>query len=408
MILNKKWIAYLSLTVILCGSCTEEKRAVREIDFTTNYKLSSEIEEWVQNDTTAWRYQISAVDYATKGDYKNALRHWDLAMESRELNYSQSKIDSINNLYQKVPARDYILERAENEQIIIINEAHHSSFHRFFTKSLLKDLFDLGYKNLGLEALANGADKDSLLSERKHPIPSTGLYISEPQFGNLVRDALEIGYHVFPYEQTSGVNNTEREIEQARYIEEVVRNKPGEKFLIHCGFDHAYEGKHDWWGKAMAEQLKEYTNIDPLTINQTLYDDKGDPKFRHPFAKAVDAKESVVLLDEAGNPFQAKSGEAYTDLTIFHPATEYVNNRPGWLFDQGNLKGEIELEEFKSMFPVLVMAFREGEDINQAVPVDISEVQNEQGKAILALPKGVYTIVVTDKNQSFEFKKEVN
>ena len=269
-------------------------------------------------------------------------------------------------------------------------------------------MFELGYRNLGLEALANGAEKDSLLSDRKYPIHSTGHYVNEPQFGNLVRDALEIGYHVFPYEQTSMINNAEREIEQARYIEEVVKTKPGEKFLIHCGYDHSYEGKHSWWGKAMAEQLKEYTGIDPLTINQTLYDEKGDPKYRHPLAKALDPKESIVLLDAEGKPVQAKSGEAYTDLTLLHPNTQYEDNRPGWVFNGSNIKEEIDLTQFPSMFPVLVMASKEGEDINQAVPVDILEVKDANDKTFLALPKGVYTIVVTNKKQSFKLKKVVN
>lgn len=407
MTLNMKLICSLSIVIIFLSSCEKKKREIKEIDFTTNYKFSSEIEERVNNDTTAWKYQMSAVDYATKGDHKNALIHWDLAMGGREVNYTPSQIDSINALYRKVPAGNYILEKAKNEQMIIINEAHHNSFHRFFTKSLLNDLYELGYRNLGLEALVNGADKDSLLTERKYPMTSTGLYISEPQFGNLVRDALEIGYNVFPYEQTSGVNNKEREIEQARYIEEMVKKKPGEKFLIHCGYDHAYEGKHGWWGKAMAEQLKEYTKIDPFTINQTSYDEKGDPKFRHPLAKTLDPKQSIVLLDAENNPVQAKSGEAYTDLTLLHPNTQYEDNRPGWLFNGSYLKEEIDLTEFKSMFPVLVMAFKEGEDFNQAVPVDLLEVKDENDKAFLALSKGVYNIIVTNKEQSFTFTKEV-
>ena len=54
------------------------------------------------------------------------------------------------------------------------------------------------------------------------------------------------------------------------------------------------------------------------------------------------------------------------------------------------------------------MAFEEEEDINQAVPVDLLEVKDENDKAFLALPKGLYTIVVTNKKQSFKFKKEVN
>ena len=124
-----KLISSLFVIIIFLSSCKGVKREPKEIDFTTNYKFSTEIEGWVTNDTTAWKYQISAVDYATKGDHKNALINWDLAMGSRELNYTDSKIDSVRNLYRKVPAYEYILERAKNEQMIIINEAHHNSFH---------------------------------------------------------------------------------------------------------------------------------------------------------------------------------------------------------------------------------------------------------------------------------------
>ncbi len=42
-----------------------------------------------------WNDQISASEYATKGDYKNALIHWDFAMRTSEKEYSKSQIDSI-------------------------------------------------------------------------------------------------------------------------------------------------------------------------------------------------------------------------------------------------------------------------------------------------------------------------
>lgn len=396
------------LTVLLISACQNQKNEVQEIDFSTNYKFSSEIDAWVEKDTTQWKYQISAADYATKGDYKNALLQWDLAMGGRDMNYSAAQIDSINSLYTKTPAKDYILERAKNEQVIIINEAHHSSFHRFFTKSLLQELYDMGYKNLGMEGLINGAEKDSLLNERMYPVQATGFYTSEPQFANLVREALKIGFHVFAYEQTSGVNNAEREIEQARNIEAMIKAKPGEKFLLHVGFDHAYEGTHGWWGKAMAARLNEYTGIDPFTINQTNYAERGNPEFNHPFTKAINTTESVVLLDAEGQPYQATSGEAYTDIAVIHPTTQYTENRPNWLFNEGTLKQEIDLTGFGSMFPVFVLAFKEGEDIHEAVPVDITEVKNENQKAHLALSRGHYQIVITNKERSFLFNKEVN
>ncbi|RZS93954.1 hypothetical protein [Aquimarina brevivitae] len=404
-----KTIFYFSMAAILLSSCQKDKKDVAPtpIDFTLEYKFTSEIEQWVKQDTTPWKYQMSAVDYATKGDYKHALEQWDSAMGSRNINYTPERIDSIRNQYKQVNAKDYILKRAKDEQIIIINEAHHSSFHRFFTKSLLQDLYDLGYKNFGLEGLVNGTTKDTLLNKRNYPLQSSGFYMKEPQYGNLVREALSIGYTLFPYEQTSDVNNAEREIEQARYIEKFIEAHPGEKILIYCGYDHAYEGPHSYWGKAMAGRLKEYTDIDPFTINQTNYMEKGNPDFNHPFAKAIDIKESVVLLDKDGQPLGAQSEQAYTDIILFHPNTSYTNNRADWLFTNNNTKHSVTLKDFEKMLPVFILAFKEGEDIHQAVPVDITEVYNPNEAALLALPKGRYNIVVTNKNKAFVFTEEV-
>ncbi len=164
----RKTFYFLTL-ILLINSCKEAKRTVHKIEFETAYEFSSEIEDKTTKDTVPWKYQISASDYAAKGDYKNALLQWDLAMGGRERNFSEAQIDSIYNTYHKVKASDYIISKAKEHQVVIINEAHHNSFHRVFTKSMLKKLFDLGYTNLGLEALGNGAYLDSTLNSRKYP-----------------------------------------------------------------------------------------------------------------------------------------------------------------------------------------------------------------------------------------------
>ena len=386
-------------------SCNRDKRVIERIDFTTNYKFTSEIEDRVSRDTTPWKYQFSAADFASKGDYRNALIHWDLAIGGSEKTYSQYQIDSINSLFKKIPAKEYIIKRAKDERIIIINEAHHSSLHRFFTKSLLKELFDLGYKNLGLEALGNGQYLDTLLMKRGYPNQETGWYILEPQFGNMVREAIEIGFDVFPYEQTSGVNGKEREIEQAKSIQEELEKKPNEKFIIHCGFAHSLEGEYPRWGKAMAGRLKEFTGIDPLTINQVAYSEKGDPKLNNPFLNAINPKQSIILVDSSDVPLRYTREDSWSDIAIFHPTTNYLNNRPDWIFSGGNLKTKIDLSEIKFTYPALIMAFKEGEEINKAVPVDIVELSQKTDSCVLALRKGNYTIVLTNKLESLKFNK---
>lgn len=397
----------IALTTLLLISCGKEKQVIEQIDFSTKYKFTSEIEDRVAKDTTPWKYQISAADFASKGDYKNALRHWDLGMGTFEKTYSESETDSINSLYKKISAKEYILEKARTERVIIINEAHHSSLHRFFTRSLLKELFDLGYKNLGLEALSNGEYLDTLLVKRKYPNQETGWYIIDPQFGNMVREALEIGFNVFPYEQTTGSNGKPREIEQAKNISNIINQKPTEKFLIYCGFDHALEGVHGSWEKAMAGRLKEYTGIDPLTINQVFYSEKSEPQFNDPFLKAINPKESTVLVNHENEPFRYQRGQAWSDIAILHPTTQYIYNRPEWIFSNDNQKTKIDLSEIKMSYPILTMAFKKGEDINHAVPVDIYEVLDETKSCFMGLPKGNYTIVLTNGKESLKFDKKV-
>lgn len=395
-----KRILVLTLIAVIV-SCKQDKAIFEKIDFKTEYLFDSEIENKILSDTTenshfgsSFKYQIGAADYATKGNYKKALAAWDMAMGTSQKEYNQSQIDSIKVLYKKVNAVEYISEKAKQNQVLIINEAHHSSRHRDFTKSLLQKLYDNGYKNIGFEALTNGKDKDSLLNTRKYPIQKTGYYIKDPQFGDLVRTALEIGYHVFSYEDTTDANGREREIEQAKNIQREIERKPNEKFLIHCGFAHALEGNYSAWGKAMAGRLAEFTEIDPLTVHQVYYSEKSKPEFNHPLLKALDLAESTVLIDRNDKPMKYEYGESFSDIAVLHPNTIYENGRPNWLFDNANKEIQLSLIDIDISFPVLVLAYKKGEDITTAVPMDIIEVENKTDLGHLALRKGEYEIVV--------------
>ncbi len=398
------YFVVLSLLFISC----HEKGHLEKINFKSEYKFSNDIETQVEKDTVPWKHQISAGEYASKGDYRNALRHWDLAVGTGEPNYEQHLSDSINTIHDRVHAKDYIIQKAKAHQIVIINEAHHSSHHRFFTRTLLQELFNNGYRYLGLEALGNGKYIDSLLNERNYPIQQTGWYIKEPQFGNLTREALKIGYILFPYETTTNANGKQREIDQATNIQQFIQQHQNEKILIHCGFDHALEGRHNAWEKAMAGRLQEFTGLDPLTINQVVYSEKSDSKFNHPLQKTIAPTGPTVLIDKNNEPFRFTRGNAWTDIAVFHSNTHYELNRPHWLFTNQNQKVHIELTGVDLYYPLMVMAFEAGEDINQAVPVDLYEVSDSENKCALGLKKGDYNIVITDGIESYKYQKSIN
>lgn len=193
------------------------------------YRFSKDILRSVHPDTTYFVHQVASWDFAAVGNY-----HMALAMH-----------DSINNRYgtlakgdsdyfyqfKTVNALTYIARRAASEKVIIINEAHNQPYHRVFTQLLLDSLYKAGYRYFGVETVGHG---DTMLNQRKYPVIKSGPYMAQPQYGNLVRAALQKGFYVFAYETTNlSCTGKEREIDQAQNIKRILDKDTGAKILIH-------------------------------------------------------------------------------------------------------------------------------------------------------------------------------
>lgn len=353
------------------------------------YKFSKDILHQIDQDTVAWKYQTGATEMSFSGYYKELLQLWDKNGVRKPKKTAEDSLYFSNS--KKVSAKEYIIQQSKNTQIVIINEAHHIANHRTFTKSLLKDLYDNGYRYLGLEALF-----DWTINEKQMPTIQNGYYTKEPEFGNLISEALKIGFTLFKYEASEGKNGKEREIEQAQNIQNFIESVPAGKVLIHCGYAHAFENDYPAWGKAMAGRLKENMNIDPLTIDQTMFLERSNEENNHLFIQLNNTKEPIVLIDENGNVFNGKSAVKQTDMVIIHPKTEYTNNRPNWLMS-GKEKYTIPSSKIKINEPLLVLAYRINEFEKDGIPVDIIEIIDHTSAKELYLAKGSYTIVMKNK-----------
>ncbi|KQC01057.1 hypothetical protein [Pedobacter sp. Hv1] len=363
------------------------------------YQFSNDINKAIEKDTLAWKYQLGATAYSFGQHFTKAAQTWD------KNGVAVPKITAADSTYFKSfkaqSALNYIIDRSKNERLMIINEAHHEARHRVFTMGLLQGLYNNGYRLLGLEALA-----DKLINERKFPVVESGFYTQEPQMANLIAEALKIGFTVFGYEAKAGKNGKEREIEQAKNIAEMMAKNPDAKVLIHCGFDHVIEGTpgNKSWEKAMAGRLKEYTNIDPFTIDQVSYSPKGDVKYNSPYINLTNAMMPLIMVAANGKTFNGPEGTDRTDCRVIHPVERLIAGRAHWLNEGVQRKSYIIPKSKISAYPALVLAYRLKEYDKNGIPADIIELDNQQAIANLILAKGDYKIII--KNADYQITNQ--
>jgi hypothetical protein len=352
------------------------------------YRLSNQIETQLKTDTVPWKYQKGAWEFSFAGHYLQALQAWDSQYPTM-MRKVTAKDSALFKTYAPSPAKAYLVEQAKKHQLFIINESHHNPLHRAFTQSLLADLYQQGYRYLALEALDQN---DSLINQRKYPLQESGYYTKEPQMGNLIREALRLGYTVFGYDSEG--NGREREIGQARNIQRMLQKDPKAKMLIHCGFDHVNEGPSPAWEKAMAGRLKEFTGLDPFTVDQESLTPTSAPRFDEPFLQLSNVPYPAVYFHKTTKaPFTGIGSERTVDAVVVHPKTKLVNGRPSWLWIDGRKPYKLTSKQITIGYPVLALAYKQGEAFN-AVPLDAVEIHNAQNIPALALPRGFYKVVL--------------
>jgi hypothetical protein len=374
------------------------------------YQFSHAIAQTVQAATTPVQRtaatEQAAVASSFIGDYRAALQYVDRNAPAMP---TISGADSLYFLgFRPQNAREYILARAGHEQIIMINEAHHVPLHRVFTLSLLAGLYHQGYRYLGAETLSEG---DQGLAKRGYPVTSltdfaanSGYYTAEPQYGNLIREALRLGFTVFAYDAFPNVPPADfarqREVQQARNIQKILQADPTAKILIHAGYDHIREDSLGGsWGKAMAGRVKEFTGIDPFTINQEKLSEKSEPRFENPYYKLAHASEASVFRNSDGQVFAGPRGTSLFDVRVYHPPTRYQDGRPDWLLLNGRRKPHaIPPRGHSVAYPCLVFAYRKQEDFRVAVAADIIELRTPQDRTALILEPGKYLLRFQDSN----------
>lgn len=301
------------------------------------------------------------------GDYPNAATSFSIE-ETKHPSDHPSPLGLPGERAQ--PAIDAIPALARHYQAVFFNEAHHLPLTRTLTVQLLAKLRAEGFDTFAAETLY---DSDSALAKRGYPIEGTGFYTDEPICAEMVRTALKLGYKVVSYEVDDNRSGDARERAQARNLyERVFKQNPAAKLVVDAGYAHIAESGAYLGGSSMAEHFRRISDIDPLTVEQTMLIPHPAAAQNHPYYNAIvqqlQPSQPIVFEDAAGKPWSLREGY---DVSVVFPPQVLRRGRPTWL-----ALGDLRVPFFvggsttcKNRYPCLVEAryANEGDD---AIPAD--------------------------------------
>ena len=145
----------------------------------------------------------------------------------------------------------------------------------------------------------------------------------------------------------------------------------------------------------MAGYLKEFTGIDPLTVDQTMMSERSAPEYELPLYRHVSVRKDFVRPVVFQNPrreFWTRK-DSGTDITVFSPRSVYTGGRPNWLRLGGDREQYLLPADVCQTETHCMVRARVAAESADAVPVDQIEVSGTT-KTALMLPKGNFIIEV--------------
>ncbi len=359
-------------------------------------------------------YTADTVPMQDKGMfYQAAMTFASFAgLHQLSLQYEQQAFPRRNTVLQKFEqavkvesAEKYIVEHFGEEPIILFNEAHSRGQNRAFIRALLPALYEKGFRCLAVETLDH---KDSMLNQRGYPTGKTGYYVREPAFGQLIREALEMGFNLLAYEDTTTSYNTQksylenqnsRDLAQANNIVAYYKKHPGRKIVVLAGHGHIEKKSNDGWVK-MAQNLCSLLDRNVPSIECTAMKERYSPSTEDKTYRAVlDSFQikipSVLFLNDS--IFVASKHQDKVDVSVFFPRTNCELGYPDWMKESDTAYKEIMFPKAPNLNGRLLQVYREKEwktAGKNAIPVLLCPINDDRTNYKLYLKPGAYTALI--------------
>lgn len=295
-----------------------------------------------------------------------------------------------------------IVRASAGRRVVMLNEAHTASRHRMFLAQVLRALHREGFTHLAAETFSS----DSPMAEQVGALRpggrlhlGLGYYIADPVYAEAVREALELGYRLVPYEQREDQQSPSRdpaaripirEQAQADNLSAALARWPKGRFVVFVGYGHLNERDDPTYGPWFAARLARDAGLDPLTVHQSNVGSFGPHAADNPLTRAVLARfrpsRPIVV-----SPSPRLDGWPQADLDVFHPSLPDRDGRPGWLAgDARRRRIRLSLPS-PAREPMLVQAVPSA-DSDPAIPADQYPLMDGAREAVLYLRPGRYRV----------------
>jgi hypothetical protein len=341
------------------------------------------------------------------GDYNGARASFSIAQPPQ----GDDAASPLAGNYRAQAAADVILALAKDRKAVFFNEAHSAPITRTLTIGLLAKLRAEGFNTFAAETLY---DTDHDLQTRGYPTVNSGFYVNEPLYGEMVRTALKLGFHVIAYDvENAGAGDARERAGAQNLYSQVFKKDPDARLIVNAGFAHVQKTGKYLGGSSMGEFFHKISGIDPLTVEQTMLIQHAKSDQDHPYYLAVmqtqHPAQPIAFVGGDGNPWTLKPGQY--DMSVFFPPQSSAAERPQWLTLSGlRVVYPIASDLCNNRFPCLIEAryAGEGEDavaadrrvlnvIDESSPVANRFVSfHGEAQSELFLRPGKYHLTVTD------------
>lgn len=315
-----------------------------------------------------------------------------------------------------VDAANYIVDTYGHERLILFNEAHSRGQHRAFLRSMLPAFYQKGFRYLALETIDH---KDSLLMQRGFPTQKSGFYVKEPAFGQLVRDAISLGFNIVAYETTAGFDpnvsaleqRNRRELDQADNLLKVFSLDPNAKILVWAGHGHIHKKSDTEW-KFMAEHLCKRLAHDVPSIECTMMQEGAEKRNEakmYQFATDSFKQARPFILLHSDKPYVAPQLAEKVNLNVFFPRTDLTEGYPDWMKESAETKYRLRMKNNPDLSQKMLQVYKANEWQavgKDAIPVLVIILPEMSASIDLYLKKGKYHAFVFENYAKPLFHKK--